>query len=70
MPCYRARMRTIYGLEPEPSRHQTEKGPVRFDEMDWVYPPLANARRRPAFRRWARKYPRVRRARATRQAHV
>ena len=55
-PCYRARMRTIYGLEPESSRRQTEKGPVRLDKMDWVYPPLANARRRPAFRRWAKKY--------------
>jgi len=70
-PCYRARMRTIYGLEPEPSRHQTGKGSVRFDEMDWVYPPLANARRRPAFRRWAKKYrQRVMQPRVTRKAHV
>ena len=70
-PCYRARMRTIYGLEPEPSRHQTGKGSVRFDQMDWIYLPLANARRRPALRRWAKKYRRrVMQPRVTRKAHV
>jgi len=69
-PCYEARMRLIHGLEPEPPGGHTEKGPVRFDEMDWIYPPLANARRRPAFRRWAKKYRRVKRARMARQAHV
>ena len=69
-PCYRARMRPIYGLEPEPSRYQTEKESVQLDEVEWVYPPLANARRRRAFRRWAKTYPRVRRARVARRAHV
>ena len=68
--CYRARSRAIYGFEPEFFESHTGKSPVRLDEVDWVYPPLANARRRRAFRRWAQEYPRGRRARLARKAHV
>ena len=69
-PCYRSRFRTLYGFEPEFSKSHTGKGSVRLDEVDWVYPPLANARRRPAFRRWAKKYRRVKRVQVARKANV